>query len=145
MTESMSALTDVAHINWLGVAVGALAYYMLGALWFTPLFGKAWDRSIGHDRPKAERFGVAYYVVPLVSAVLVSVMLGIVLAASKPGGLADAMLIGLMVGVAAAAVSINNALTPHTPRPYLFGAVTGGYHLVGITVAAVLIEVISTQ
>ena len=27
------------------------AYFALGGLWFTPLFGKQWDRAVGFQRP----------------------------------------------------------------------------------------------
>lgn len=65
-------LDAFAHVNWLATALAALSYYLLGVAWFTPLFGQAWDRSIGYDRSPTARFGPAYYVVPLVSAVFVA-------------------------------------------------------------------------
>lgn len=137
-------LTALTHLNWLAVALAALAYYVLGAAWFTPLFGKAWDRAIGYDRAKGAKFSLDYYVVPLVSAVLVSLALGVILTAVAPANLVEALLIGVVIGIGvAAAVSINNALTPHTPHPYLFGAVTGGYHFVGIVVVSTIIGAFS--
>lgn len=133
-------LDAFAHLNWLAVALAALAYYLLGAAWFTPLFGKAWDRSIGYDRSQATKFGPAYYVVPLVSAVLVALALGLTLAALAPT-FGEALIVGVVVGLGLAAVSVNNALTPHTPHPYLFGAVTGGYHIVGSVIVSAIIGV----
>lgn len=136
--------TAFAHLNWLAVALAALAYYLLGAAWFTPLFGKAWDRSIGHDRSTAPTFGPDYYLVPLVSAIFVSLALGLILAALAPPSFGEALLVGVVIGVGvAAAVSINNALTPHTRHPYLFGAVTGSYHFVGIVIVSAIIEAFS--
>jgi len=135
-------LDAFAQLNWLAIAVAALAYYLLGAVWFTPLFGKAWDRAIGHDRSADRRFGADYYVVPLLSATAVSVALGVILAATGFERMGDALGLGAVVGLGVAfAVSINNALTPHTPHPYLFGAVTGGYHLVGVIAVAAILSV----
>lgn len=48
------------------------------------------------------------------------------------------MVIGLGI---AGAVSVNNGLTPHTAHPYLFGAVTGGYHIVGIVIVSTIIGI----
>ncbi|MDF1489431.1 DUF1761 domain-containing protein [Tessaracoccus caeni] len=130
----------IAHVSWLGVALAALAYYILGAIWFTPLFGKTWDRAIGHEVSGARRFGADYYIVPLVSAVLVSVALGVLLAVAAPASMSEALIVGVIVGGGVALpVSMNNALTPHTPHPYVFGAVTGGYHMVGIVVVAAVL------
>lgn len=136
-------LTAFAHLNWLAVALAAIAYYLLGAAWFTPLFGKAWDRSIGHDRSTATKFGPDYYLVPLVSAIFVSLALGLILATLAPPSFGEALIVGVVIGFGvAAAVSINNALTPHTPHPYLFGAVTGGYHFVGIVIVSAIIATV---
>lgn len=133
-------LTAVPQLNWLAVGLAGLAYYLLGAAWFTPLFGKAWDRSIGYDRSKATRFGPDYYIVPLVSAVSVAVALGLILSALAPPTAWDALGIGVVIGLGVAgAVSVNNALTPHTAQPYVFGAVTGSYHVVGIIVVSAII------
>lgn len=131
-------LDAFAHLNWLAIALAALTYYILGAAWFTPLFGKAWDRSIGHDRSQAAKFSTSYYVVPLVSAVFVAFALGLILTALA-ASFGEALIVGLVVGLAVAAVSINNALTPHTPHPYVFGVVTGGYHIVGIVIVSAII------
>src|SRR5665213_1455485 len=31
-----------AHANWMAIIVAALAYFILGAIWFSALFGKIW-------------------------------------------------------------------------------------------------------
>jgi hypothetical protein len=37
-----------ANVNWLAVAVGAVAAYALGYLWYSPkLFGKKWAEGVG--------------------------------------------------------------------------------------------------
>ena len=44
---------DLGQLNWLAVIVGALVYFALGALWYSPMFlGKAWQRSIGWDESR---------------------------------------------------------------------------------------------
>ena len=34
-------------VNWLAVVLGAVAFFATGALWYTALFGKAWQRESG--------------------------------------------------------------------------------------------------
>ena len=34
-------------INWLGVVLGAVAFFAVGAIWYTVLFGKAWQAAVG--------------------------------------------------------------------------------------------------
>lgn len=66
-------LGTFSGLSWFGIGIAVIAYYLLGALWFTPLFGKAWDSAVGVERSTDNRFPAAYYVVPLLSAVVVTV------------------------------------------------------------------------
>ena len=130
-------------MNWLGVAVAAVVYYALGALWFGPLFGRAWDRSIGHDREQTGgRFPLSYYVVPLCCSVATTIVIALLLDVIGSGNVTAGVLVGLGVGIASAAASLTNALTPHTPQPFVFGVVTGSYHLTGATSAGAILGVI---
>lgn len=133
----MPLLDAIANLSWLAVALASLTYYLLGALWFTPLFGKAWDRSIGFDRPRDYRFGAIYYLTPLVSSIVIATATAILVNAHDPKQIEEALLLGLVVGVGySAAVSVTNAVTPITPKPLLFGVITGSYHVVGIVIAS---------
>lgn len=135
----MSNTFIATEISWWLVAIAAIGYYLLGALWFTPLFGRAWDRSIGYDRAKDKgRFPVSYYVVPLVAAIVASVVIAVLAALIDADPLGSALL-GASVGAVVAAATLTNALTPHTPHPYVFAAVTGGYHLLACTLAGLLV------
>ncbi len=139
MSTITAALAGTSDLPWLAIAAATLASYVLGALWFTPLFGRAWDRSIGHVPDGPRRFALAYYLVPLVSSAAVSVALAVVLMLSRVGDLVAAVAVGAIVGLALAAVSVNNALTPHTPHPFAHGAIVGGYHLTSTVLIAVVL------
>ena len=39
------------HISWLAVALGTLAFFAVGALWYGVLFGKPWQRETGITEP----------------------------------------------------------------------------------------------
>lgn len=128
--------------DWWVVALASVLYYALGALWFSPLFGRAWDRSIGHDRTRDNsRFPVSYYTVPLLSSALVC----LVIAFLTGGGGSEpfhSAVVGAAVGTAAAAASVTNALTPHTPRPFVLGTITGGYHLTASTLVGLFLGLV---
>jgi hypothetical protein len=46
-----------SEINWLAVLVAAVAYFMLGALWYSVLFGKKWIayQNIDMSHPDARK------------------------------------------------------------------------------------------
>jgi hypothetical protein len=40
------------HLNWAAVAVSAVASFVIGGIWYGPIFGKTWARAMGFgDKP----------------------------------------------------------------------------------------------
>lgn len=35
------------HLNWLAIAVAVIASFLVGGLWYGPLFGKPWRKEMG--------------------------------------------------------------------------------------------------
>ncbi|MCI0747398.1 MAG: DUF1761 domain-containing protein [Verrucomicrobia subdivision 3 bacterium] len=131
--------TAFASLNWLSILGATLLYYMLGALWFSPVaFGRFYDKALGFERPPRWRPGAEFYLGPLVGCFLSAVATAILLHATGCSSQRDAAILGLVAGLGyAGAVSGVNAITPKTPKPFLYGAVTGLYHTVGITIVAI--------
>jgi len=130
----------ILELNGWAVLLATFVYFVLGALWFTPLFGKYYDLALDFDRQKDYKWPPIYYISPLVSSLIVSTATAMLVYLLKIDLLADAVMLGLIVGVGyAATISFNNAVNPVTPKPLLYGAVTGGYHVVGITLVAVVV------
>ncbi len=40
---------DAIKINFVAVSVAIVANFILGFIWYTPLFGKAWAKEVGFD------------------------------------------------------------------------------------------------
>jgi len=130
----------IDQLNWLAIALATFAYFILGALWFTPLFGNVYDTALGVKRQKNQKWPPIYYVGPFVSSVVATIATAVLVFALDVNTLSEAITLGLVVGVGyALSVSINNAINPKTPRPLLYGLVTGGYHVVGITLVSAIL------
>lgn len=133
---------DLTGLNWLAVAVAALGSFLVGALWYTVLFGKAWIRLMGFsdaDMARAAKlqplmmpmFLACYFVLATVTAVLVK---NLRLTTPAEGATLGAL---LFLGPAAAV-----GLTNHVPslKPLGAFAINAGYMLVycvgmGVTLA----------
>ena len=37
----------MGNVNFIAVFLGALTFFVVGALWYGPLFGKAWKDAVG--------------------------------------------------------------------------------------------------
>ncbi len=127
------------EVNWLVVLLATVIYFVLGALWFTPLFGKAYDVGTGVKRVSKQKWPAIYYYAPFLSSLVVTTMLSITIYALNIQNMADAVITGLLFGVSLAAISFSNGVTPNMPRPVTFGLVVGGYHLVSAVIGSVVI------
>ena len=67
-------------VSWLAVLVAALATFLLGGLWYGPLFGKHWLRASGVDETRLEGgagliFGLSF-VLQLIAAAVLAMFIG---------------------------------------------------------------------
>ena len=125
------------------IAAAGLAYFALGGLWFTPLFGRHWDRALGFQRPPRWRPEARYYLGPLIGCIASATATAALLQIGAAASLAESLRIGLVAGLGfSAAVSGVNAIAPNMPRPGLYAAVTGSYHALGVTLCAAIIHLL---
>lgn len=133
----------LAELNWLGILVGFVALTLLGGLWFAALFPRAYRRSLGRDADAKAPSTPLFLAGPPVTSLIVTLTSAILMAALKIDGYGDALLFGLVVGVGyLAANTVTIAINPNFPRPLLYAAISGGYHVVGsLIVSTVLLAV----
>lgn len=118
----MPAIPD---LNWLAVLAAAVSAFMLGGLWYGPLFKRVWCREAGVDpdaSPKhpARVFGIAF-ACSLFAAFAFAWFIG-----PRPD-MHHAVHAGVMIGVAWVAMSfgINYAFAQRSFKLWL---IDGGYH-----------------
>ena len=113
-------------LNWLAILAAAVSAFLLGGLWYGPLFKKAWCREAGIDpdstpRHPARIFGVAF-ACSLLAALLFAVSL-------PPGaGAAAGFGAGFVVGLFFVAMSfgINYAFAGRSLKLWM---IDSGYHV----------------
>lgn len=121
------------------LAAGA-AYFALGGLWFTPLFGKQWDKAVGFARPPKWRPSAVYYIGPLVGCMLAASALAILVRLTNAQTLEQHICLGLTVGLGfGATITTVNAIAPNMPRPGLYALVVGSYHTVGLMLCSAVL------
>ena len=106
---------SLADVNWIAVLVAAVAAFVLGGLWYGPLFGKTWQGHVGlSDEDLASK---GHPAVIMGSAFLLTVVQAAVLGATLPSGAGIAGAVGhaLIIAIAfvATAFAVNYLFSRH--------------------------------
>jgi hypothetical protein len=139
------SLDGIGDLNWLAVLVGAALYFVLGALWYSPLlFGRPWQRAVGWDPGQAPPdMSPTRYVLPLLGNVVMAIAVGLIANATGSDGFADGLVLGLVLGVGLSLMHtfIDAVFETSKPQPWTWFAINGSYHALGLLIVAVLVSI----
>jgi len=120
-------------LNWLAIVLGTLAFFAVGAVWYTALFGKAWQRAVGlsTEQLTGGRNMLAIFALCLLLEFVVVLMLGHLFARIQPGDHAKMMMAsGFGLAIMAPAIGINYLYQRRSLTLFLIDA---GHFLAGMT------------
>ena len=128
----------LSHINWIAVLVATIAYFLLGALWYSVLFGKKWAQLVKLDTSNPDmRKGMGGMMISTFVLTLI-ICFGLEVLVVKFNFVQEVsygIKIGLLTGLAFAttAVSIHYIYENKPTNLYL---INNGYHVLGHVIAA---------
>lgn len=131
------------YLNWPAIAVAALAYFALGALWYSKIFfAKRWisDLKIDVNDPNAKKgmglmFGGSLALM-FVQCVAIAVLAGRL--DIYEGGWLSGLKLGAFTGISFCAMAVGvNYL--YEKKPLSLFLINAGYAVVGNIVAAIII------
>ncbi len=103
---------NILELNWLAILIAFLAFFIIGAIWFSPkTFYPVWVKAMGSDpqkSPNAHGMALTFGLTALgalVQVVAVAIVIHFVAAASGPVGPLGGAAVGLLLGVGIAAAS----------------------------------------
>lgn len=135
----------LSQLNWLAVIVGAVIYFALGALWYSPvLFARPWQRSIGWDPERTPpEMSPTTYIVPFLGYLVMSTAVGMLAAALGSDTFAEGIVLGLVLGVGLSLMLtlIDANFDPNKPQPWTWFAINGSYHAIGLVIVAVIVSI----
>lgn len=127
-------------INWLAVLTGGLAYFFLGALWYTGLFGKKWrsyNAALIND-PNAKKGAALTMIISLVMMLVCAFGLALIVTRFDLSGWMSGLKIGIITGVCFAATAIHISYV-YEKRPLGLHLINGCYNIAGNIIAAIII------
>lgn len=130
----------LSHINWVAVLVAFLAYFILGALWFTLLFSKQYSASLGKENESAQKPAPIFIIGPAICSLVITIATALIMKALNIQSYDNAIEFALIIGVGyLVANTVNIAINPNMPRPLYYGFISGSYHLTGIVIVCLIL------
>ena len=127
-------------INHLAVLVGVILQFILGFLWYGPLFGEPWMGMVGLDMATIEANppGAGEWITNIVSAVVSMYVLAWLFTRINVTSLVQGLLIGLLIGFAFVLLSTMTS-GMFAKDPYALAWITGGYTTVGLALGGAVL------
>ena len=73
----------VADISWLSVRLAFVAYFIIGALWFTLFFPKQYRISLGKENETPQKSAIIFIVGPAICCLIITIASAILISALK--------------------------------------------------------------
>lgn len=129
-----------SNINWLAVLVAAVAYFMLGAIWYSKiLFAKKWVgyHKINMADPEINKGVGGIMFGSFVLMAVATICIALLVQRMELFQAISGIKIGLITGVFSfTAISISYL---YTKKPFALHLIDGLYHVVGQIIAAVIL------
>jgi hypothetical protein len=127
-------INQLANLNWISIGIAFVAYFLLGALWFTLFFSKQYKTSLGRENETLENKPL-FIVGPALCCLVITIASAFLIYALNISTVGGAIKFSLLVGIGYLfANTVNIAINPNIPRPIRYGIISGTYHLAGILI-----------
>ena len=120
-------------LNWLAIVIATVVFFAVGAVWYSALFARAWQREVGltTEQLTGGRSMVLIMGTCLLLEFVVVLMLGHLFARTQPGDHAKMMMAsGFGLAIMAPAIGINYLYQRKSLKLFLIDA---GHFVVGMS------------
>jgi hypothetical protein len=129
----------LSHLNYLAIAVSAVVYFALGAIYFNPkVLGTTWMKGHALSPPtEEEKKGMGKLMaITFVYCFITCIGIGCLIQIIRPSTWLLGAKIGLLAGIfASVGITVSHM---YTRKTFLLGIIDSGYHLIGSIAAAVI-------
>lgn len=131
---------DLSSLNYLAIVVSGLAYFVLGALWYSKLlFATSWMGELGINPDNTDKSGLGMkMLLTFVAEVCMAFCIAVLIYIIGINSCAAAVKLGLLLGVgfSVGSMFINYQYESRSTKLLL---INGGYHVAGIVLAATIL------
>jgi uncharacterized membrane protein required for colicin V production len=131
----------LGDINYLAALVAALAYFAIGAAWYSPaLFSKPWLKAIGREGEQPETPGAMLFIGTAIAYFIQAVVLAAIARTTGATELVDGLVLGIFVGVGVVATVtwVNTSYEQRPPALFWINALNG---VLGFVAMAIIVTI----
>jgi len=137
--DYMDTSQGIASIQWIAVIVAAIAGFPLGALWYGPLFGKAWMAETGITTERAKQANmVKIYGTTLLLNLVIATSLAMFI--GPAADLQNGLFAGFMAGFTFVAAAFGITYLFEF-RSFRLWAINAGFQVVVFTVMGAILGI----
>ena len=134
------------HANWLAIIVAGLAYFVLGALWYSALFQKPWMAGHGISRPtsddekaKMKKQMPAMFSITLLMNLAMAMIIGMCVMSFGSVKCVAGIKLGLALSGVAVIPMVMSYL--YLMKPVKVWIIDAAYHIVSIVLMTIILSV----
>ena len=131
-----------SNLNWLAILAGGVAYFLLGAIWYSFIFKNAWIKSSGVNvnDPNMKKGMAQTMFSSLVLMIICSLGLALILSKVGPTSWMSGAKVGLVAGVCFSATGICISYL-YEKRPWALHFINAGYNVAGCVISGIILSV----
>lgn len=127
----MNFAEAIANINWLSILAASLSAFVIGGIWYGPLFGKAWMAASGKTEEELQqRNMVQVFTVSLLFILIAAINLEMFI--GSEGTLNYGMFAGLLAGIGWVATFMG-VIYLFEKRSLKLWLINAGYSVIALT------------
>lgn len=134
-------MTEAFHqLNALALLAASVAQFLLGGAWFAGLFARPYAVALGLAGQAPAKPGLRFILGPFLCGVVNIVTTAVLMKGLRIDDMGGALTLGLLVGLGyLVPMTVNIAINPLFPRPFLYSVVSAPMFLVGSLLSSVIL------
>ena len=129
-------------VNYWAILVAGAAYFILGALWYSPvIFGKAWMQAVGKSKEQLQKGSSALKMIwAFIGSLVIAYGLARILSWTGSYSLTDAVVVSLLAAICflVTVIGISDSMEVRPMKLYLINIF---YNIIGFCIMGIIIGV----
>lgn len=135
------SLSLLNQLNYVAILVAAILYFVVGALWYSPLlFGKQWMAAVGFTDEDVQGGSAVIYLYPLLFYVIAAIVMALLVSALQITNVAEGIFLAGLGWLGFLLPSMGASMVFES-RPTKLFLIYSGYHLVGFLILGIILTV----